>query len=262
MQITCPKCGRPIPGIDIDLTTRAGVCRPCGEVVAFRLPAAEVVTKLYKPQEMRWSEIGQSGFFSVLIKPVRWPGASLGLVAAFWNIVVWGIAITALLHGQAVVLPFMTLHLLAGLVLAYLTAVGLLNTTRIVIDPKRFAVVKGPIPQRGGLEEQTADIERFGLVEEVRGARWGTMGVSAFSISAQTRDGRACKLRVPFADRAQAEYAATRLTQVVQDVRASEREGTPYRGVRVGTQGDPLAESKADGDGEKSGQVPRRELRG
>jgi len=143
-----------------------------------------------------------------------------------------------LLSGHFAPVAFMSLHMAAGLFIAYLAAVNLFNDTRVVVDAGGLSVCRGPVPQPGQVSERLADIQDFAVVERGGGSpqAWGGLGAQrrgGFGVSARTRDGRAISLRLSFPDRAQAEYAAARLGQMVDDVRALAAEGAPYRGVRV-----------------------------
>jgi hypothetical protein len=259
MQIRCPKCGQAIPGADIDLTARAAVCRPCGEIVAFSLPETPAPpAKLYKPADLRWAEESSPGRFEVTVVPPRTRGAFLAVFAAVWNVVIWVVIGTMIAHGHASQLPFLSVHFAMGLVIAFLAAAALLNRSRMVLDGRQLTVTRGPVWRSGAVRERTADIERLAVVEQSGSKAYWTRGSlmrgSSYGVSVLTRDGRSLGTHLSFEDRGQAEYAAGRMTQMLDDVRAAGTDGSPYRGVRVEAS-DQGAEGEAAEVAEETGET-------
>jgi hypothetical protein len=195
----------------------------------------------------------------VVLTPSRWNGVLLGLFAAFWNAFLAFFLFLAFGAGRGSHGPppiFLSLHFAAGIFLAYSAVVALLNRTRITLDRDRLQIVRGPVPQRGNVHESTGEIERFAVEEEAMkprsmwngdGSTW-TRG-SRFVVSIRTRDGRSRKTPLGFVDRGHAEYAAGRLAQLLEDIRAAGEGDTPYRGARVETQSDERETDEDDAEG-------------
>jgi hypothetical protein len=247
MRVTCPKCGRAIPGGDIDLRGRAAVCRPCGEVVSFALPSDDgAPVKLYKPVDVRWTELPATGGvgYAIVVRQARWPGVLLAPFAVFWNGMVASFVLAR--HGPPPI--FLGLHVAAGIYMAYSALVLLFNRTRVTLDRDRFRAIRGPIPQRGNVDQTTREIESFGVDEAAAKARFWTDPANwnrgaLFEVTMHTRDARSCRTPLRFSDRSHAEYAAGRLAQMLEDVRTASDDATPYRGLRV-------EQGRDDGEGD------------
>jgi hypothetical protein len=234
VQIRCPRCGNPIPGVDIDLTTQSAVCRPCGEVVGLALQAAPIVpavdafstsaVTLYRPTDLRWAELNDApGESSVTITPPR--AAALGLLffALFWDgfLVFWYAIAASSKHPSLVMLLFPLLHVGAGLLITHAALCGLINRTTLRVGRDAFEFRRGPIPQGGAVREPTMNIAGF----EVATLRGGAMQMRSrgqasrptWGVHLLTRDGRAVPVRLGFLDQAHASYAAARLSQMLGD---------------------------------------------
>ena len=182
------------------------------------------------------------------------------MFAAIWNGAIWAVMGTMIAHGQASQLPFLSVHFAMGLVIAFLAAAGLLNRSRLVLDGRGLAVTRGPVWRSGAVRERIADIEQFAVVEQSGLKAYWTRGSllrgSSYGVSVLTRDGRSLGTHLSFVDRGQAEYAAGRMTQMLEDVRAAGTDGSPYRGVRVEAS-DPGAEGEAAEGPEETGDTAR-----
>jgi hypothetical protein len=235
MQIVCPRCGKVAAGNDIDLGQRLAVCRPCSEV--FPLPAALSPftpgpseweeRKLYRPVDLRWTERRDARGCEVVIRPRRAAAIAPAIFATFWNAIMLAVVVGIIVSGNFVVLPFLSLHIGAGLLVAYIAACGLFNRTHARIDRSAFTFARRPIPQRGKVDEPMPAIERFDIAPPAPAKR----GSMAHDLMLLTRDGRAVRVHFGFDDPAAATYAAGRLNQLLEQARKLDLD--PYRGVRV-----------------------------
>lgn len=252
MQVTCPRCGRIVPGADIDLASRSAVCRPCSEVIA--LPAVAPATaaalavtpsfgiepgpstsaSLYRPTDLSWAEAPESGGGSeVVITPSRAAAFGLLFFALFWDgfLVFWYANVTSAKHVPLMAVLFPMLHVAVGAFVTYSALCGLFNRTYVRLGSDAFDFRRAPIPQRGAVTEPTMNIAGF-EVARVRGGAMrmqsrGSSSTPTWGLHLLTRDGRSISLGFGFSDPSHAEFAASRLTQMLADVA---RGGTTYRG--------------------------------
>jgi hypothetical protein len=251
MRVTCPSCGLAIRVDDIDLSARKAPCRRCGAIARIAIPNADRLRpKLGRPLDLRWTEHPTSTGIEVAIAqawwPMRWQGAPLGFLALLWNgIVVLGVCAglttslsPSLDRALLLVTVFIAaLFLAVGGYVAYMALVLLFNRTQVTVNRDRLHVVRAPIREPGDVQEVTSEIECFAVGEEPgptrstkpgeRSGAHASIG-TVFSVQVQDRRGTSRKTHLAFRDRAHAEYAADRLAQLVEDVRAS---ATPYRGA-------------------------------
>jgi hypothetical protein len=245
MRVRCPKCGLFIPGNDIELSARAALCRPCGEVLL--LPNGDRLrAKLYKPDDLRWKEVRSATGVVITVSGAWWRtlghGLGLALFAAAFD------TILALLVSSWITHPamewliswvfFVAAFLAGGVFFTYRTLAVLLNRTRITLHRDHLRIVRTPIRERDDLQEATAEVEDFAVGEDGRTGPLKSRGVHAsnaeycFKVRVHTRDGTSHKTHLAFRDRMHAEYAADRLAQLVDDIRSTRDDATPYRGAR------------------------------
>jgi hypothetical protein len=196
MRLTCPRCGRTIPGADVDMRAGASGCQRCSDVVTV-LPGADlapakrdapyraaqvekgplaepnvarVPARARRPNDLRWTETGSATGVNVTVTDPCWPWR---VVRSFFAVLLAAMAVCfppSLIHGRRPGGPIggalLMLVIVSGLLAfsgytIYLALVGLNNHTRITLDRDRLQIVRAPIRERGGLLVATSDVEGF-----------------------------------------------------------------------------------------------------
>lgn len=244
MKLACPSCGLPVPGADVDLARDRGVCRSCGEL--FPLSAAKPESGLalatdalkspqatvLRPTELRWTERGSGADFVGTLTPSRWMAVPLLGFAAVWNgfLLVWYSAAFGFggsKGGTAVmVLWFPLLHVGAGLFVTYQALCALFNSATFTLCDGRFRFRRGPIPERGGVDQRLDEIERVSILPHTTQGQRGASR-TMWNIRLETRDGRAVRVALGLPSADHAEYIASRLDEACK---AAVPQLTSYRG--------------------------------
>jgi len=258
MQVLCPRCGQPIPGVDIDLTTQSAVCRPCGEITSLATLGTKATVALptfgppqagpappafgveafgaapaglYRPADLSWAEVNDSpGTWSVTITPPRAAAFGLLFFAVFWDgfLVFWYGAAASAKHAPLVMFLFPLLHVGAGVLITHSALCGLLNRMMVRLSGDVFEFRRGPIPQGGAVREPAMNIAGFEATQ-TRGAgvrSRGRQSQPTWGVHLLTRDRRSIPVKFGFLDPAHADYAAGRLSQMLEEA----RQGVTYRG--------------------------------
>jgi hypothetical protein len=232
MKIVCPRCGKDVPGADIDLGARLAVCRPCGEVVSLATAALAAAPPspavVYRPASLRWDDTASASSYVARVTPSRLPAIPLVFFSVVWDgfLVVWyAISITAMVKGggggAVLALLFPILHLAAGVFVTHLALVALFNRTTVSLDAGAFRVTRGPIPQRGNVSVALDQIEGFLAFDASTAKR------TSWRIDVRTRDARSVEA-LAFDDAEQAAYVAQRLNDELVRVRRPDG-SEPYR---------------------------------
>jgi hypothetical protein len=242
MQIHCPRCGVTVPGVDIDISTKTAVCRPCGEVFPFPVmpgaaPASVAVFStpaitIHKPSDLHWHEIDEFNMRGVAVPMKRAVAVALAFFALFWDgfLVFWySTALHLLTSGKAggevfIMLLFPLLHVGAGAFITYRALCGIFNTAYVRFDREAFRFERRPIPMRGKVSEPTDGISGFEPLEKNARSRRGVS--STWDVNLLTTDGRAVRVAFGFSEHGHAAYAASRLEQLLEAVKQPK---LPYR---------------------------------
>jgi hypothetical protein len=262
MLVSCPRCRRPVPGSDVDLTTHTAFCRGCHEVlpvpgevfeadpiqaraplqalpdvdasfVSPRLDPQELANVVRpKPADMLWEEATAApGAVCVVSRPPRGPAMVILVIALFLDVSVVILRHFAggTAHGLLLMWGF------GGLLMSYAALAGLVNRSFVSIDRSRFVFERGPIPERvrfwrtDVVDEVALDLEDF-TAAAVRG-HWhigeGRGWPAWWGVQVTTRDGRMLTLAFGFLSQGHAEYAAFRLRKMLADLQPRT---LPYRG--------------------------------
>lgn len=236
MRVTCPQCGRAVEGRDIDLAARSAVCRPCGEL--FALPdvgglAASRGAALFvggigpvpKPDDLQWEEESRGDATRAIVRRSKMLGCGLGAFALVWNgflLVMYGAMLSAK-HTPTFALLFPILHVAAGVFVAWLALVALLNKTTIVVEGGTLRIARGPIFEGRDVVAAVHEINGFEVTELYAGR--GNRGQPSLRVMLLTQDGRSRATGLVFGDAGHARYVAARLGELVKG-----RGGGPYRG--------------------------------
>jgi hypothetical protein len=226
MQITCPRCARPIPGDDIDLALGRALCRPCGEL--FPLPAvgdgplahatasplSRPLDRPHRPADLRWSERIEGKRAQFSLTPPRLAALPLLGFALLWNafLVFWYTNAFTRPGAPSVLFWFPLLHVCAGAFVTWLALTRLLNSSRFTLDPDSFTLESGPVPQRGA-REPASNVERFEVTSRI------SRGSTSWTLRMLTRDGRAVRLWLPISGEEHSRFVAERLNAALQAVR-------------------------------------------
>jgi hypothetical protein len=236
MQVLCPRCSKPIPGVDIDLATQSAVCRPCGEIIPLAVKAAPLAvappTALYRPTDLSWAEMSDAGgAWTVTMTPPRAAAITILVFAVFWDgfLVFWYAMAASSKHAPIVMMLFPLLHVAAGLLITHAALCGLINRATLRLGAEAFEFRRGPIPQGGAVREPTMNIAGFEAAMLQGGAMLRARGQASrptWGVHVLTRDGRAVPVKLGFQEQPHAAYAAARLSQMLADA----QQRATYRG--------------------------------
>ena len=147
MQLDCKNCGAPIPAEHINLDRAIAKCTQCNAVFSFadRFPiASPAKPTIDQPEKI---QITRSTNELAIVR--KWFGPIfffLAFFSLFWNGIVWTVALGAIFSGNYFMLVFMSLHLIVGLGILYLTVALLANSTEIRVDRRYLSVKSSPLP--------------------------------------------------------------------------------------------------------------------
>jgi hypothetical protein len=241
VRIPCPRCRRDVAGADIDVHARMAVCRPCGEVIPLAPPppppfasAALAVgpppmeLAAYKPTTLRWDETRSVDAFVARTAPSRLASVPMAAFALVWDTFLIGwyaLAIVMASRADAtapmlMMFVFPLLHVGAGVWITYRAAVGLFNTTTIALRGGTLRITRGPIPERGDVNEAIEVVEGLAVVDAVSRKR------PVSQVDVRTTDRRTIK-GLTFSDPLAAAFACERLNQVLVEVKTAR--DRPYR---------------------------------
>jgi hypothetical protein len=232
MQVHCPKCGRAVPGDDIELRQSRALCRPCGEVIALPAAAAEPTprtTSAFRPADLRWKEQQDgAGAWRFQLTPGRLGAVFLAVFAAGWDtfLLFWYyLAFTQEGGPGGIMVWFPVLHVLAGVGITYAALCGLFNDVFLTLDRERFTCRQQPIPARGRIEEPLTNVAGFRTAQKVSGSKDDSS--VTHQVLLFTHDGRSRMLPLVGIERAEhAEYVAARLERLLDELRTPQT----YRG--------------------------------
>jgi hypothetical protein len=168
--IRCDRCGKPVPGGDIDRSLALAHCPSCDHV--FEYGAALVGAPRPVPEPPASVTVAES--HSELVVTWRWASArwvALAIFSVVWDVLllVFAASVTAGGHPPA----FLALHAAAGVLMTYGAAAGLLNLTTFTLSRGRMVVAHGPIPWPGGLEVPLSEVKQLSCRRVVRKTKNG-----------------------------------------------------------------------------------------
>lgn len=212
----CDQCARPIPAEHVNVHSLVAKCVDCDHVFTF--DAADLTAGGEGP-----SGSGENGEPSPASEPPERPGnikrlelaspifrgghrdaaaparAGVALIQKWRSrsvrflvffCLVWNGMMAFMLVGSGFD-PMLSLHVAAGLAVAYLVAAMILNKTSIVLDDSNLTVKHSPVPWPGGKSLPRADVREISY--EASGS---TNGDPRYSVRAELRgDGQYKTLR-------------------------------------------------------------------
>lgn len=208
MDVSCKRCGVPIPADDINLEHLVAKCRRCNAVfdLTAQLEASrgEVsgidVARSQRPQRhevampegFRVVRGPNGGFFGVgygngaqcprssvtLVR--RWfnPVADLALLffAVVWNafLVFWYSAVLLMPNVPWIMVVFPIGHVAVGIGIGYRALAGLINRTTIAVTSEALSVRHGPLPWAGNRTLDANQVTQLYCMDKVTNTKNGT----------------------------------------------------------------------------------------
>jgi len=221
MHLDCKECGARIPAEDMNLETLVARCRRCDGVFSFAAEVGAADRGTAVPAERRREPVPlprgiavDDGPGAVSISRRWFSPKVLGLLlfCAVWDgfLVVW-IAAAFASEAPIPMLLFSILHVAVGAAVTYSTLAGLVNRTRIDIDPMSFSIRHGPLPWRGNRTISTLEIDQLYTMEKVHRGKHGPH--YSYQLWAKLKGAPDVKLLSGLEDRDQALY----IEHVVED---------------------------------------------
>ena len=196
MQLDCPRCGRTIPGGDINVQTSIAKCSACGSVFGFAdlVPGAQAAYRKPVVEMPKHFSVAQEG--ADLLITYRWFSAGfvfLLFFCLFWDgfLAVW-YYLAFVKGGPLGMKLFPLIHVAAGIGLTYFTLAGFVNRTIVRASSGELAIRHLPLPWPGNKVLSRADVEQLFCEEKMSRGRNGTS--VAYQVSAVMRGGSRVKL--------------------------------------------------------------------
>ncbi len=169
MLLRCEACQSPIKAENLDLRLGLATCPSCGAVMRLE---GRPSTTLPIPQPPRFAT--EAGVDLV----VTWPWSRLKGAILLGFSVFWDAALTVFLfvgaeQGHLKFLPFLSLHILAGLYITYMGLANLLNHSRLCLSNGLLTVQHRPLWWPGKVDLEASTIEQLYVVERVHRSKNG-----------------------------------------------------------------------------------------
>jgi len=192
MDITCARCGAPIPAEDVNIASLAAKCRSCNAVfsIAGQVgggPGWAPAPQLDVPLPDRFVVERQGGALQITWRwftPVAFVFAAFGL---FWSLFVCFWIGMVLAAGVGSFALFGAIHAAVGVFLIYTAIAMFVNSSHVDASYGSLSVRHGPLPWPGSRTLPTASIRQIYGVERVRRSRRSTSTV--YDLQAITAEG-------------------------------------------------------------------------
>lgn len=212
MQLTCRSCRRPIPSEDVSLDTVLAKCRACHAVFDFsdqvrlpKVPEAKLKRdrgEIPLPKQFNVEE--GTGQLSIICKwPRAYPTIAGLMLLSISIIAMAGTLLAALVWSpgklEGTTLPaglmkvLLTLFLLPGVGMAWLSLALLFNRTKIQVEGRRLKILIRPIPWPGNHDLDTASVDQL-YCEEYFLFTKGDVPQYRYALMALCKDGTKLKL--------------------------------------------------------------------
>ena len=150
MHAYCPACCSHIALGDINVQADTAVCRRCGHATAYSAVIHAPTVGLYTspPNGCHVEQNGER--WLAIASTAGWQFFFFAPCALFWNAIVATFVVGALVHAPAglVILPFLSLHIAAGIFVAWTAARYACGTIDVEIANQRIRVGSGIGPLR------------------------------------------------------------------------------------------------------------------
>jgi hypothetical protein len=197
MEIKCPHCGRVIQADDVNVQTSIAKCRDCNAVFGFAGqvggagPFAAAKRAVDMPSDYTLATEGAD--LAIIRRWFNWKFIGLLFFCVVWDgfLVTWySIALTQ--KGPLIMVLFPVLHVAVGAGLSYFTLAGLLNRTKVTLNPAELRLRHYPLPWPGNRTLQRSEIDQLFCEEKMSGNR---NGVSyTYSVNVVMPGGKRLKL--------------------------------------------------------------------
>jgi len=204
MTLFCPKCGRPIPVEDVNLSTALARCRACNNLfnVGTIPPTTPQPAAIPDPRTQPILPVSRrfhiNEFAGNLTIHWRWFNITYLFLAFFcvaWDsfLVFWySMALTSR-HVPWIMVVFPVAHVAVGVGLTYATLCGFLNATTLTVSHDALTIRHGPLPWAGNRTLPAAAIRQLHC--ERSGSRSRNGGtVYTYNLFATLTDGQKLKL--------------------------------------------------------------------
>jgi hypothetical protein len=189
MKLNCKDCGSEVTANNINLDRMIAKCNICNAVFSFAThlghnnfysPTAQK-PKVERPKSMTVSALATELKISrKWFSPIFY---HLAFFALIWNFPVFGVAVAILLSGELATLPFLSLHLLAGLGITYMALTLLLNSTEITVNRNQLSIWHGPLPMKKNLIVSANEIAQIYCKEKIRHGQTATLTYELYALN-------------------------------------------------------------------------------
>jgi hypothetical protein len=167
MLLRCESCQSPLKASHVDVRLGIATCPSCGAVM--RLEGSRP-TSLPVPQPRRLTV--DAGIDLVVSWPwSRTKGAIFLGFSVFWDAALAMFVVVEANQGMVKFLPFLSLHILAGLYIFYMGLAHLLNQSLLSLSNGILSVQHRPLWWPGQTSLETASIDQLYVVERVHNGK-------------------------------------------------------------------------------------------
>ncbi len=207
MEIHCKNCGSVIPAPNIDLNRQIAKCERCNSVFNCRDELSSI--SYVKRDETELPDMIKVTRDSSGLNIVRRWLSSKYKFLVFFAIVWDGFLIIGLggpiRSGNYSNISFMSVHILAGFFVTYLALAGIINKTRITVNPRSITIRHGPMPGWRNKEIDPSHLKQLYSREFVSYSKRGGQNRS-YELHAETKSGKDIKLLADIENKEQALY--------------------------------------------------------
>lgn len=167
MLLRCEACQSPLKAGDLDLRLGLATCPSCSAVMRLEgsPPAVQTI-----PQPPRFT--AEQGIDLVVTWPwSRVKGAMLLGFSVFWDGILAMFITIAASQETIHFLPFLSLHILAGLYITYMGLAHLMNHSRLSLSNGLLTVQHRPLWWPGATNLETSTIQQLYVMERVHSGK-------------------------------------------------------------------------------------------
>jgi hypothetical protein len=174
MHVECRNCGETVSAEDINIDKLVAKCGACHSVFGFDIAGGKSDTRkrtaIAMPKSMTVENQGGE-----LVITHRWRNLVvvifLTIFTLVWNGMVWTFFSITLAEGLGLFAAFLSIFMVVGVGLAYLTLAIMLNSTEIRASSRRLTVKSGPLPFPGSVDVHSEDIDQIWVEENISQSR-------------------------------------------------------------------------------------------
>jgi hypothetical protein len=207
----CPKCGRPVPVDDVNLSTGLARCRACNNLfnIAASVPPAPAGAARTAPAATPLLPVSRrlhiSEFAGVLRIHWRWFTPAYLFIAIFcvaWDsfLIFWYSMAFGSHHAPWIMKVFPIGHVAVGVGLTYTVLTGFLNATTVTAGQDSLTVRHGPLPWVGNRTLPAATIRQIHCEQRRSTNNRNYNSAVAYDLYATLSDGQRVKLLSGFTD--------------------------------------------------------------